>query len=92
MKCTRLQFLEEECNFKYIFVSVYKYFNLPEFPETNLILFSCDTDFQRAFRPIERIPDPGLICRHFQYSSLVTTISQKACFQTGSELRVSFYF
>jgi hypothetical protein len=45
MKCTRLQFLEEECNFKYIFVSVYKYFNLPEFPETNLILFSCDTDF-----------------------------------------------
>jgi hypothetical protein len=35
MKCTRLQFLEEEYNFKYIFVSLYKYFDLPKFPETN---------------------------------------------------------
>jgi len=34
MKCTRLQYLAGEYNFKYIFVSVYKYFDLPELPET----------------------------------------------------------
>lgn len=30
IKHTRLHFLAEEYNFKYIFVSVYKYFDLPK--------------------------------------------------------------
>ena len=33
-KRTRLQFLAGEYHFKYIFVSVFKYLDLPELPET----------------------------------------------------------